>query len=330
MEENVIRFPHPIPINSLADYWIRDYRSNRYLQRLSKNDLLARIADIGSNMMALGDDRMYRPRFRVREDHIYASIRKLDFLRMATDAWEEMRLRGDMPLPPVDTRRVQLAKRLSDESWCQRPDWIAKSRLALDKYERPRMLFRFSKTQWNKEFIQNGRVRISPASYYNDTTAINAVKDDELRLEWYDTRLTQKVLEVSNYFCLCLSSEYDYRLFVDFQSDSCVAIKDPVVFSERLRHAISQHNKDYPTFRIAQLTECPIVYYDRFTLVPPEQAVEVQFCKHFRFAYQTEFRFVLTPAEDRQLEPFFLNLGNIMDIAEIVMAPEAAEVTGAI
>ena len=331
VEEEVVRFPRPIPINSLADYWIRDYRANRYLQRLSKNDLLARIADIVSNLMALGDDGMYRPRFRVREeDRIYSSIRNLDFLRMATDTWEEMRLRGDMPLPTPDPKRSQVAKRFSDESWCERPDWIAKSRLAVDKYEKPRMLFRFSKTRWNKEFIQAGRVRISPASYYNDTAAINAVRDDELRLQWYDTQLTQKVLEVKNYYCLCLSSEYDYRLFVDFQSDSCIAIKDPVAFSQRLRHAISQHNKENPASRISQLTECPVIYVDPFKLAPPELTIEVQFCKHFRFAYQTEFRFVLAPAEDRQLEPFFLNLGTIRDIAEMVMAPEATDAAGAI
>jgi hypothetical protein len=329
MEEYVRRFPRATQINSLATYWIRDYRANRYLQRLSKNDLLARIADIVSNLMALGDDGRYRPRFRVRKDHIYAPIRNLDFLRMEVDAWEEMRLRGYMPLPALDTKRLQIAKRLSDQSWCQRPDWIQNSRLSLDNYERPRMLFRFSETQWNEEFIELGRVRISAASRYNDTAAINAVKDDELRLEWYDTQLTRKVLEVKDYFCLCLSSEYDYRLFGDFQSDSCVAIKDPVVFSQRLRHAISQHNKEHPDSRIAQLIECPIVYIDPFTLLPPEEVVEVQFCKHFRFAYQTEFRFVLTPADDRQLEPFFLNIGTITDIAERVMAPEAAEVAGA-
>jgi hypothetical protein len=330
MEEDVVRFPRPIQINSLADYWIRDYRANRYLQRLSKNDLLARIADIVSNLMTLGDDGIYRPRFRVRKDHIYASIRKLNFLRMETDAWEEMRLGGYMPLPALDTKRLQIAKRLSDESWCRRPDWIANSRLSLDKYEQPRMLFRFSKTQWNKEFIRAGRVRISPASYYNDTGAINAVRDNEVRLEWYDKELIPRILEAKDYFCLCLSSEYDYRLFVDFESDSCVAISDPVAFSERLRRAISQHNKENPASRIIQMTECPVVYVDPFTLLPPEQEFEVQFCKHFRFAYQTEFRFVLTPAEDRQLGPFFLNLGTITDIAEMVMAPEPTEVAGAI
>jgi hypothetical protein len=279
--------------------------------------------------MVLGDDGKYRPRFRVREDHIYVAIRNLDYLRMETDAWEEMRLRGYMPLPALDTKRLQIAKRLSDDVWCQRPDWIANSRLSLDKYEQPRMLFRFSETRWNKEFIELGRVRVSPASKYNDTAAINAVKDDELRLEWYDGRLTQQVLEVNDYFCLCLSSEYDYRLFSDFHSDSCVAIKDPAAFSERLQAAILQHNKEYPGSRIAQLIQSPIVYVDPFILVPPEEAVEVQFCKHFRFAYQTEFRFVLIPADGRQLKPVFLNLGPIADIAEIVMAPGGAGVAGA-
>jgi hypothetical protein len=114
MDKYVVRFRRPVQINSLAHYWIRDYRANRYLQRLSKNDLLARIADIVSNVMALGDDGVYRPRFRVRKDHIYAPMRNLDFLRMEADAWDEMRLRGEMPLPALDTKRLQIAKRLSD------------------------------------------------------------------------------------------------------------------------------------------------------------------------------------------------------------------------
>ena len=333
MEEYVRLLPRPVQINSLAEHWIREYRANRYLQRLSKNHLDARIADIVSNMMALGDDGKYRPRFRVRKDQmykIYAPIRNFDFLRMATDAWEEMRLRGLNTLVPLDPRLPQLAKRLPDESWCQRPDWIAKSRLSLDKYEHPRMFFRFSKMQWNNDFIHAGRVRISPASHYNDATAINALRDNELRLEWYDKQLARRALEVKDYFCLCLSSEYDYRLFVDFQSDSCVAINDPAEFSKRLRHAIFKHNKAYPEYSIVQLTECPIIYVDPFALVPPENANEVHFCKHFRFAYQTEFRFVLTPAVDRQLQPFFLNLGTIADIAEMVMAPEGAEVVSVV
>jgi hypothetical protein len=325
MEESVRLLPRAVQINSLAEFWIRDYRANRYLQHLSKTDLDERIADIASNMMALGDDGKYRPRFRVRKDHtykIYAPIRNLDFLRLATDAWEEMRLRGLNTRLSLEARLVQLAKRLPDESWCKRADWISKSRLSLDKYERPRMLFKFSRIQWNEEFIHTGQIHISPASHYNDTAAINAIRDDELRFEWYDEYLARRVLEVQDYFCLCLSSEYDYRLFVDFRYDSCVAIQNPSEFSRRLRQAIFKHNEEHPDYGISRLIECPIIYVDPFAVVSPQDGMEVHFCKHFRFSYQTEFRFVLMPAVHRKLQPFFLSLGGITDIAEMVQAPE--------
>lgn len=291
-----------------------------------QDDLEARIADIASNMMALGDDGKYRPRFRVRPNKMYAPIRHLDFLRLATDAWEEMRLRGLRMVDRLDPNLSQIAKRLPDESWCRRPDWIANSRLSLDGYEQPRMLFRFSKSQWNKEFIQTGRLRIAPASLYNDTAAINARRDNELCLEWYDKEQNRRILDVEDYFCVCFSSEYDYRLFMDLESNCCVTVHDPPEFSSRLRHAISKHNEQYPDYRVFQLIECPIIYVDPFALTPPQEATEIYFCKHFRFAYQTEFRFVLIPAVDRQLQPFYLNLGAIADIAEIVTAPEAADI----
>jgi hypothetical protein len=184
------------------------------------------------------------------------------------------------------------------------------------------MLFRFSETGWNSDFICSGRIQISPASGYNDAAAISAVRDDELRLDWYDDALTPQSIETQDYYCLCVSSEYDYRLFVDFRADSCVAIKDPAAFSVRLQNAIVRHNNEQPASGIGRLYECPVIYVDPFSLAPPETAGEVPFCKHFRFAYQTEFRFVLTAADNLQLQPFFLELGSLEDIAEIVTAPE--------
>ena len=323
MVEKICRFAHPIPINSLAEHWIRDYRVNRYLKRLSTVELDERTADIASNMLLLGDDGKYRPRFRIRADGMYAPVRNLDFLSMATDAWEEARLRRYTDVSgKLDPTRLQIAKRLADESWCRRPAWVTASRLSLETYERPRMLFRFSKATWNMDFINSGRTHVSPASRYNDAEASNAVRDDELRLQWYDDALAPQLIEVQDYYALCLSSEYDYRLFVDFQNDSCVAIKDVAAFSMRLRSAIARHNHEQPASRIRRLYECPVIYVDPFSLAPPELATEVHFCKHFRFAYQTEFRFLLTPTENSRLQPFFLDLGSLEDIAEIVAAPE--------
>ena len=184
------------------------------------------------------------------------------------------------------------------------------------------MLFRYSKATWNSDFISKGRIQLSPASRYNDAKAQNAVRDDELRLQWYDQTLAPKSAEVPDYYAFCLSAQYDYRLFVDFQANSCVAISDPATFSMRLRNAIARHNIEQPDMRIGRLYECPVIYIDPFALTRPETAAEVHFCKHFRFAYQTEFRFVLTAANDRHLQPFFVELGSLGDIAEIVTPPE--------
>lgn len=327
MQDRIHWFSRPVPLDSLADLWRQAYRANRYLVKLSDDQLNERTADILSNLMVLGDDGIYRPRRRVREDGIYTPIRGLDFLRIATDAWEEYHLRGPaVANSRLDDSRLQLAKRLSDESWCRRPEWITRSRLSLDKYEQPRMLFRFSKSEWNRDFLEKGRLRLSPASGYDEYRQPNAVRDDELRFTSYDASLTPHVLTVPDYFCVSMSSEYDYRLFNDFRRDwpaSCVAIRDPAAFSVRLRQSVIRHNKLHPPRAIACLTHCPIIYYDPFLIAPAETSSEVQFCKHFRFAYQTEFRHVLIPAFEGPLEPFFVDVGSITDIAEMVTPPVA-------
>lgn len=319
MNEDIHWLPEPIPLNALSGIWIREYRARPYLRTLSDRELDERVTDIVSNMMALHDDGKYRPRFNLRADGIYASIRGLDFLRMATDADEEMRFRGTLGAKaPLPSARLQLAKRLSDESWCRRPDWVAASRLSLDAYEHPKMLFRLSKKDWNDDFYRFGRVRFSPASHYKDSAALLAVGDDELQMEWFDAQLVRQSALVDDYYCLCFSSEYDYRLFADFQADSCVAILDLEELTVRLRRAIERYNRDHPDNRIAAMFGCPIIYIDPFAVETPTEAKEVQFTKHFRFAYQTEFRFVLSPVHKGTLEPLFLTLGALTDIAEMV------------
>jgi hypothetical protein len=322
MAEQVRRLPHPIPINALADHWIREYRLNRYLRRLTREELDQRLADIASNLLVLGEDGKYRPQFHVRADRIYSPIRGLDFLRMATEAWDEARIRGYRTTnDKLDPASLQIAKRIADDSWCRRPEWIARSRLSSEAYERPRMLFRYTRAIWNSEFVHRGRIRLSPASLYKDAAAISAVRDDELTLRWVDKKVGEQIAEVEDYYVLCMASQYDYRLFSDFQADSCVAINDPTELSLRLRAAVAHHNERNPAYRIRALYDSPIIYFDPFALAAPETAGEVHFCKHFRFAYQTEFRFVLTPAKSHDLQPLFIELGSLRDIAEMVKAP---------
>jgi hypothetical protein len=327
MEEKLQLFGRPIRFNQIHRIWIEEYKRNRYMKALTIDALKKRFAYIMSNLMILSDDGKYRPVFNMRADGIYAPIRGLDYLRMAIEIYAEQNLRAlkgdDLK---VDEAEFHRARRLSDESWCKRLDWVEGSRLSLDKYEQPRMLFRFAEAQWNREFLTKGRLRIAPASSYNDFALDRARRDDEIVLEWHDDKGTIWDVFVDDYYCVCFSSSYDYRLYMDFLEDSdrrsCVAIRDRAALFERLKTAIGLHNAAHPDEGIGAVRASPVIYVDPLKMLKPEIPDEVRFCKNFRFAYQTEYRFVLQPAAGRHhLKPFFLELGSIEDIAELIEDP---------
>ena len=54
-------------------------------------------------------------------------------------------------------------------------------------------------------------------------------------------------------------------------------------------------------------------------LATPDRRVDVHLCKHFRYAYQNEFRFVWLPDElQRDLPTVFLELGRLKEFCEII------------
>jgi hypothetical protein len=327
VNEKIIRFPHPVSLDDVSKYWKQEYRKKRYMRSLSNDELDKRIADITCNLMVLDDDRKYRPQFRIRDDGTYAPIRNLDFLRMSVEAWVELCLRGlHDDGRTIDQKHVHFATRLADESWCKRPAWVERSRLSHDDYERPKMLFKFGDARWNKELYVSGRLRMFPASGYQDSSLGHARHDDELGIEWYDNTGMLWDVKTDDYYCSCFSCTYYYRLYEDFpaeagQPSSCVAISDPAEFSKRVFNAVERHNAEHPDCKMASLRECPVIYVDPFSLERPKKAEEVYFYKHFRHAYQTEYRYVLQPARTGKLDKFFLELGSLADIAELIVEP---------
>jgi hypothetical protein len=308
-------------MNELPRFWIPDYRKNRYLNALTDAQLQARSEDIVSNLMVLDDDRMYRPQFHVRDDGLYSPIRNLDFLRMTVEVWDELRLRGNPAFQP-DQRapNLQVAERLANETWCTRPDWVEASRLSQEEYQQPRMLFKFNETKYNRDFLA-GDVYVSPSSRYQDASLANALADDELVRNWYRDG-TVKSYSVPDYFCMCFAATYDLRLYRDFRSSdfSCVAIKDVPELINRIVKALGSYSRTQADKQI-QVFACPVIYYDPFFLTDMAIASEVYFCKHFRFAYQKEFRIVARPARATLLRPFHLNIGSLSDIAELIFEP---------
>jgi hypothetical protein len=312
-------FDAPRSINSLAVDFIQQYHNKRYLRELTETELDVRLNDVLSNLMVLGEDRKYRPQFHVRADGIYSPVRGLDFLRMAVDVWEEYRLRAPSQRRTHDRSGLALAERLADESWCWRPHWQEVSQLSKDADEQPRMLFRFSsRVDWNRAFLEHGRFYVQPASAYGNSSLDNARRDDELSTTWFDEELERRSYTASDYYCMCFSATYDYRLLADFSAASCVAIHDPPHLWNRVKRAIEKHNANGGDHRIARLSGSPVRYTDPFQLLRPTHDMEVQFVKHFRYAYQAEYRLVLVPSDVRPLRPFFLELGSIADIASVV------------
>jgi hypothetical protein len=194
-------------------------------------------------------------------------------------------------------------------------------------------LVKYGKAQFLEPMLKQGRVRISPASYYAEPSLNAAIRDDELEVTLFvgplgrvgfgkipgklaaaaSPTLREQIRKRigTNYYVYCTSNALLPRLMVDFEADCCVVIHDPDEFNKRISQAVSQYLPNW--HMINGLVE----YYD--PLHANELQVDVLTWKNFRYAYQREVRSAWLPPEpvDR-LEPLDLILGPLDDISEIV------------
>jgi hypothetical protein len=175
-------------------------------------------------------------------------------------------------------------------------------------------------------------LRIAPASSYNDPSINPAISDQELEIRIplsegtfiketevngqttyrpINGYITKKAL--MDYYIYCLSVEFSPRLFLDFDADSCLLITDPKTFIDRV---IPAFNSVFPEWNYGK---GPVKYIDPLN-PPPIKDIEVRACKHFRFMYQREYRFVWAPRRlIPQLEPLFLNIGSMQGYAKLIV-----------
>jgi hypothetical protein len=178
------------------------------------------------------------------------------------------------------------------------------------------------------EAYETGRIRLGPADSYADPSLDLARKDDELttRID-LDTSvfrvLGKKANDIgprfqikrsmnTNYYIFCMSSRLRARLFLDFEdAEACLIVTNADKFRKRLLRAISDK---FPSFF---LHAGRVNYYDPLWVSPVE--VRPIFWKHFRYAYQEEIRFAAMPPKPvSHLDPAFINLGCLKDIATVV------------
>ena len=295
-----------------------EYRSHRYLEFLSDVELRIRAKDIFLNMAIL------TPKGQL-------GLHSLDKGGMFwIDKWthllEEFVLRygpypngfkdGFMKDAPIVTSTY--------------PD-IPPSKIAIDKVKghKDGSLYKFGLKKYLDPMFKYGKIRIAPASLYNDSSLNRAIRDDELSFS-YSKRSDSLVIKncdgeiiptygsvnfclksKTNYYVHCFSYRYTYREYDDFEANACIIIHKPRVLFQKMMKAVSKILPDFQGFA------SPVKYID--PLLCNENDIELFLSKHFRYSYQNEVRTIWVPPKPKLiLEPITIELGSMQSYADII------------
>lgn len=290
------------------------YERDRYLSHLSEGQLFQRAHDCIINSHQLNKEG------KISLD-IVNDQRIFWWLDRFTEVLHEIHMRGFSP----QYLRNGIKKEFPYPSGTDIPQRASKCVQDINVPNTP-YLVKYGKSKHLKDILKGGNIRLMPAHSYADPSLNLARQDDELSQELdFDTSVFQVMINgmktskprfrvradmKSNFYVFCLSSSLRARLFLDFDADACLIIKDSDAFSNRFFNACRNSAPEYH-FKAGR-----VEYYDPLCVSPEE--FKPIFWKHFRYAYQEEVRFVLLPPKPRYaLDPLFLKLGSIEDIAHL-------------
>ena len=310
--------------------WYEEYRERRYLADVPDKEVMQRARELISNISTLdqnGKIGCVHPKSQYGFFLWRLFSHLLEESRLRTGSYQGLFIRHGL--------RETLMPRPTSPN---RPASEAVLKISQEQ-TKLRRLFKFGKKKWMGALLDSGEIRIAPASMYNDTSLGPAIADDELSydlataafdedilsLHPFQTRLvdvfgepkpTQHRLTMeTNYYVWCASFGLNLRLFDDFDADSVLVIHDAGEFSKRLIQAIRNPLHGW------RFTPCAVHYFDPYH--PSKETRNVFACKHFKYLYQEEFRYVfLPPAPVVKLDPILLTLGPLNDIAEVMTRRE--------
>jgi hypothetical protein len=296
--------------------WRKRYQLKRDFEHFSEFDITKRIDDILRNLLLFTEDGS--PTFDQTVD-------MKGFIQRLIHLDEEMILRGN----PINVNLLEDASRYL----CEYPSIHRAIRAWGDrKLMMSEYLVKFGKRGHLTQMMDAGKIRVNPASFYDDPSLNLAIRDKELEQRIYfpkDTKLKRQmdsgnyeeikgILNISltvksstDFYVYCLTKSYQHRLFDDFNADACLLIREKDKF---LRRFIDHFKKVYSDW-LPETGE--VQYYDPF--LPPSPS-NIPFNKHFRFWYQGEFRIVFKPKNPvEKLEPIDLDIGRLDDCCELIL-----------
>lgn len=296
------------------------YERERYLRHVHETRLEERLADLGANLWTTDEHgaavRIWEP---PRRQFVLARI---------LDVLQEQLIRAGSPGPLDFDEGALRAGAVGDYTPLPLEGPLPTVGAAA--------LVRFSKRSFLEGSLREGRFRLNPAATYADSSLNAAQADDELQHhavtpneqimfrmwgsrtpddpveEIHSTPLElYRYMQAPPFYVLCLSDRFDFRMFHDFKADAALVIHDRETFLLRLNAAVG-------AVLPSEAAHGPVSYYDPYRVRRPQ--LIPGFSKHFRYAYQNEFRATWRPHAGETPEPIDVAIGDIRDIAELVVA----------
>ncbi|MFH6839473.1 hypothetical protein [Providencia sp. 2024EL-00732] len=300
------------------ELWRNEYRQHRYMEHLSDDELQTRTKDIISNMSTL------TPKGQIGLHDINDT--GIFWMIKWTHIVEEFGLRYG-PYPNGFTSGFLKDVPIVNPTYPE----IPASKKIIDQVDglKEGYVYKFGKSTHLMPMFKYGRIRISPASFYNDPSLNKAIQDDELSFSV--SRKSEQVIikdndnndiptygnvifhlkSNTNYYVHCFANKYTFREFDDFEADSCIIISNPRILFQKMMKACHKKISDYTGF------VSPVKYLD--PLICDPQDVNILFSKHFRYSYQNEVRAIWVPPSPIQdLEPLYIEIGCMDKYAKII------------
>lgn len=304
------------------EVWRKDYLSFPYLIGAPDDRIAQRFRDVFINTTDLNPDAKLVPLPVDTAD---------SFMQKFTHLNEEYGARGGLPIDVVSEARKPTV------AYFENGDPIAVKIFAGYTPQISPFVVKYGRREFLEPMLHSGRLRICPATYYNDSTHNAAIKDDEIHRTFYIPTFRERlqgihhldfqghriqygeddiVLPVvaQDYFLYSLCDHIYYRMPTDFGANAALIIRAPDIFAQRL---ISSFLARWPDW---EPEYGPVTYYDPYRDYAKMRVHEMS--KHFGYAYQREVRIVLRAKRQpwAALQPEFLDIGAMTDFADLVSA----------
>jgi hypothetical protein len=253
------------------------------------------------------------------------------FMQKFTHIQEEYGSRGGTPVDVVRAARAPILR------YFEHGDPIAVKMFAGYAMPSQPILVKYGLRKHLGPMLHDGDIRICQASYYNDDSHVDAVKDDEMHRTFYIPTFRQRLagqhfldfrghrisfgnddialpIVVSDYYLFSLCDHIYYRLPTDFNFDAALIIHDPIRFSQRVISSFLAKRPEWePMYG-------PVTYYDPYRDYTKVRVPEM--AKHFGYSYQREVRIAFRSKQTIQtaLQPEYLTIGSMADYAELISA----------